>query len=532
MSYPSVNFREAVLWPIVRQVGGDPQVELLQDQADELVDHINKWVHKLWESTDWPEWTSILHLPVNETHLIPLFLDAPPGSVLVARDIGRVFRVYLVDPAQTPGPTDTAFRLTDRGLHVGFAHGSSVWVKCQAPAPVFSAQAWDAGITYQKNQVVYLPRTGECYKSKTNNNLGHDPITAGAPPPPGEPIVPPAPPPSPPPPSPPPPFSVPLVTEVTQDRTPDNPGMIETPEILVLDFDNFKTNQLNPIAFHIPDPPPDNDLFFITIADQDGTSLASASIAGNGILSLATLLDSVATTLLAGLPAGFAVTSDPTMRTVTISDLSVFKAKYAYYETAAGIDYYPLQIIQQSYLPAVPGVAGQSQVTKLVVTQDQVSTGTTYQLDITDPFGVVHSVQYTALAGDSSIQILNGLAAAVQASRTSDPYFDSVSTTVDTATSELHLATADVASIHGAQTAPASPFWVLVPFPLRLRDQVVEGATADAMVEQGQTDKSQVQNQMADQTNTEAMSSSLSNPYDILTDQQKPRSRYARAGGR
>jgi hypothetical protein len=176
--YRSVNFRDKILWPLAYQLGLDPTIELLIDQAAALTSYINNWVRKSWDSTDWPEWTDIESFtPDPITHLVPYAYsptDQPPTT------ISRVFKVYLLDPHVSQGSYDTPFRLLVDGIHCGFEHGTTVWIRFILNPPLFSSDQWDPGRTYASGELSYSPISGECYGSMIDANIGHDPtLTEG-----------------------------------------------------------------------------------------------------------------------------------------------------------------------------------------------------------------------------------------------------------------------------------------------------------------------------------------------------------------
>jgi len=83
--------------------------------------------------------------------------------------------------------------------------------------------------TYQIDDVVYSYSTGECYKSKVNNNVGHDPVSEGS-------MTP-----------------TPPIIGITQGWTPDNPGITERPEIMVIHFTGLDVD--------VADPPPSGAVY-------------------------------------------------------------------------------------------------------------------------------------------------------------------------------------------------------------------------------------------------------------------------------
>ena len=75
---------------------------------------------------------------------------------------------------------------------------------------------------------------------------------------------------------------------------------------------------------------------------------------------------------------------------------------------------------------------------------------------------------------------------------------------------------------------PVPPsWWIYVPFPLLLVDQVVRGAYSDYLKEQGQFDKAAGEEQAVPGETTVRARSARADQYDAVTDQQGPKSRYA-----
>lgn len=175
MSFRSVNFRDNVLWPLAYALGLDPTVEFLNDQAAALTNYINNWVRKSWDSTDWPEWTDIQPFTPDSNHLVP-YVYTPSGQPPTT--ISRVFKVYLLDPHVSQGAYDTPFRLLDDGIHCGFEHGTTVWIRFIVSPPIYSSDEWNPSTTYNLGQRTYSPVTGESYISLVTNNQGNDPSTS------------------------------------------------------------------------------------------------------------------------------------------------------------------------------------------------------------------------------------------------------------------------------------------------------------------------------------------------------------------
>jgi hypothetical protein len=174
------NFRDDVLWALAQRLGLDPTKQLLPDQAAALTLYVNAWMRRTCDAQDWPELTQITAFTVPPNHTFPYdYTFITNGQLTVS--MGKVLKVYLLDPRTTPfNPIDTPFRLLNTGVHVGFEHGPTVFIKYMLRPPVFTSVPWDSARIYNKGDLTYSPVSGQCYKSKTSNNVGNDP--SGAPP--------------------------------------------------------------------------------------------------------------------------------------------------------------------------------------------------------------------------------------------------------------------------------------------------------------------------------------------------------------
>src|SRR5262249_29958779 len=139
------------------------------------------WIDKLHSAEDWPEWVKILNAPVGPDHVVSYDVHAlgPPGGVVTK--LHRIINGYLVDPTTTNSPVGAHFRLLESGAHCGYDHGSSVWIEYIAPEPRYTAEVWNPSLSYALDDVTYSAQTGECYRSKVNSNMGHDPSVATVP---------------------------------------------------------------------------------------------------------------------------------------------------------------------------------------------------------------------------------------------------------------------------------------------------------------------------------------------------------------
>src|SRR4030095_5635690 len=293
----TVKFRD-VLWSIAYRDGSDPGVDLLKNQASALTSYINAWVRRLWDSTDWPEWTAIYRYQPDAAHYISwdaapndfVPLPRPPEPSAPAWKIGKPLKLYLLDPKTTWLPVDTPFRPSEWGIHCGFEHGRDVWLKFMPRPPEYTSVEWDVTNSYHVDDLVYWPVTGEVYKSKINNNLGHEPddvLLAN---------------------------QSPLNVEETQPFTPPNPGSPEVnaiwdifgqltnPPVSTVVNGIYSAISREPGGFAIPDFPTAGSVFIVKVFDAAHVLLGQGSVTADGLHDKANIWANLAVSL-ANVPA-------------------------------------------------------------------------------------------------------------------------------------------------------------------------------------------------------------------------------------
>jgi hypothetical protein len=525
----TINFRDGVLWAIAYKMGLDPATNFQRNQAYAIATYINSWVRRLWDSADFPEWTVTARFIPSTAPLVAhnVNWNQPPHDyVRIGGDtdgpsgvddvdqlapgpevplIGKVLKVYLVDPRTTWAPVETPFRLGHLGIHCGFDHGPSVWIKYIPRCPRFTANEWIAATRYNKDDLVYSPTSGECYKSKSSNNLGHDPSQAGST------------------------GSGGGVTQSLQvDETqgaPDNPGLAATTKILEV----FPATAY-PLDEPIPDPPAAGASGNIEVRAAGGvTVLGSATHTATGSESLAVIFTDLAAQLTTAL-TGFTVTLSTTPLKIRVEHASDFVIP-----SATAIDAMttstPLSVVQvQPYVPATAPVAGHGQQLELTITEEQVIPGATYVLTFTSVDDVEHEALYVALPNDNAQQILSGLIDSTIALQGADPFFTGVQGTLDATSPSATFTispTVGTVSLHPVVEPPGSSFWNYVPFPFALVDPVVQGTLADVRGEQGQTDKKTVEENLVVPEMQVRLAAQSGKDYDPLSDQARTHSRYA-----
>lgn len=498
----TAKFRD-VLWSVARKAGYSPESgNFISNQAIPIGEYINDWVGRLYAQEDWPEWTKIIRCTPNASHIVPY--EAVTGNVFSTNPfkIGRVLTVYLVDPSTTRAPISTRFTLREEGIHCGYEHGTYVWIKYIEPAPEFTAAPWRAEITYAKDEPVYVPDTGDCYRSMINNNRGHNPVLFSSPP-------------------------RQLTLDVTQDSIPDSPGRGAQNQIVRLYF-----QQVNPPPAPL-DPPVNLGLFGVAIDDETGTTIASTSDAGDGVKTIADIMGIIRTALLAGLPGGWTLTNNTTDKTMDIENDSNFALNptgNAYIDPSdPSVVHYLKSYQVQPYIPAFSSAGGQPQIMQLTFTDDDVVAGGEYILAFSGDDGILHSVSYTALDTDAVSNIIEGLLAAISAEIANDSFFERIS--VATAGSVITFTTRRTVGLNPTLERPVPPpegglYWRVVPFPDALFIPVVRGASGTLLGEWGQGD-AQTREEGKVPAETQINSGDFeTTPTPPLTTQQRALSRY------
>lgn len=166
-SYGGVLFRDA-MFAIARKMGLNPEgslADLDDEQTASYTGFINSWVRRLWDKIDIPEWTiTEQRTPVN--HIISFTQNGQ-------RVIGKMWNAYLLDPDITHGPFDIPYSLGSSGVHVGFEHGTNVWIKYMQPAPQFTSVPYDVATTYALGGLAYDETSGNVYQSIQAGNINH-----------------------------------------------------------------------------------------------------------------------------------------------------------------------------------------------------------------------------------------------------------------------------------------------------------------------------------------------------------------------
>jgi len=450
MSYRSVNFRDYVLWALAYRLGLDPAVELLVDQAAALASYINAWVRKSWDTEDWPEWTLVDQFTPDTNHLVPYPIPAPSGGL--SNNISRVFKVFLRDPRITQGSIDTPFRLRSDGIHCGFEHGTNVWIRYITDPPKFTSAEWDSAVTYSIGQLTYSPKSGECYASLVNNNIGNDPSITGT--------------------SVPQPAGVQLV-QAFSSGTAAVAGQDE-----VWSYNVAKNNWYQLAA----------TTFTFGFGDANGaphTFTYTTPSPGMGIGAVMTAIAAAA-----------AASPDTWINALTFvqdlvnNKLLIHRSTSAFADKSSTITSSTIASMDQvetlTYKAGTAAMPATAQVFSVNMQPGTWQSGATYQVIIVDASGTTHLVSYVSQPTDTTSQVIDGLLAGFNA----DPFLQTLPVTPDHLNMTLTIASpTQQLQVDGQILAPVSFKWLVIPFPFALVDAVLRGAYADALKEWGQTEK-------------------------------------------
>jgi hypothetical protein len=94
-----------------------------------------------------------------------------------------------------------------------------------------------------------------------------------------------------------------------------------------------------------------------------------------------------------------------------------------------------------------------------------------------------------------------------------------VQPSIDTLNSVLTLSVQDEFSIEAALIPGQVIYWKIIQFPFELIDQVVRGAYANALKEEGQTDKATMEEKVVPQEMLVSVNSNVQSGADRMTDQ-------------
>jgi hypothetical protein len=497
------NFRDDVLWAIVYLQGQDPTKNFDDDQAAALVSFINAWVRRTYDAEDYNEWTNtdkftVPTTPPARAHIVPYsVIPSIYGTDEHKRvQIGRVFKVYLRDPQLTAlRPLDTPHTLRPEGVHVGFEHGDFVWIKYIEQPPQFTSNVWNPNHTYPKGELTYSPTSGQCYMSLGETNRGYDPSRSP---------------------------HILLPTELVQEHLPPTMEMPARNKILDLGLTGTKPG---------PDPanpPAAGSTWSVMIGSTifADAGMTPVTYTATGAETLAAVATSLAAALDAAYPSFVSITADntdPSKPVIRIEDASDFSVEGTWTTPDIG-DSFTIsselhQVVRQPYSVGSPPSPRTRQIMTVTLPDDMVMGDTIYSLTFRSPDGLQHYVEYQGLHTDGAAQILTGLANQITVS--ADPWMATVQPSLDTINSVLSLSAQDEFSLEAVAEQEDVIHWKLIRFPFELIDQVVRGAYANAMKEEGQTEKGMAEEKLVPQEMLVSVNSNLQSGAgkDRMTDQ-------------
>jgi hypothetical protein len=500
----TIKFRD-ILWGVAYKLGydpSDPNTDFQVNEATAMTSFANAWLRRLWPSKDWPEWT--FTEPRNPIgHIVPHETSGTvPSSPL--HPIGTVRKVFLVDPLTTPGrELDTHFELNDQGIHCGFEHGPTVWIKFLPPCPQFSADQWSAQRTYGIGDLVYSVIAGNSFKSLSSGNIGHDPDV----------------------------LKTPLFVQTLQQFVPAHaaiPSVTEKwafsvspptwyntlPEIAHYRFNGFQDNMA---ALHefLYDKPVGTGMTLDQFLDN---LIAVAEASTDTWINTSTWSKDTA--------QGWMIVERYE------SFLIAEQAGDAYYTATAPIGPVDVTVLFQSRQRLQAYYAGQSATpaapqTTVATLPSTLIPNAIYQITIGEPNGLLHSFEYATVAGDDANTILDGIKAAFDSAALADTFLAGLTCIVDYAHRKLSFSGLQDFSLSGIVIITDSPYWEPVDFPFALLDQTIRGVYADMLKEDGQTDKGMAEEQIVPTENTAVLTNiATGEDDDDLTTQQITKPRY------
>lgn len=77
--------------------------------------------------------------------------------------IGQVWNLFKENPSTSRTPGELGFDLSNHGIEPVVGAPNRVYVHFQLRPPEFTSTPWDSAATYEVDDLVYYPTTGECY---------------------------------------------------------------------------------------------------------------------------------------------------------------------------------------------------------------------------------------------------------------------------------------------------------------------------------------------------------------------------------
>jgi hypothetical protein len=165
----SANYVWDLMVPLVQKMGITTANNLLVDLAQAYGVFINGAVKKLHDRFDFPDFVLLEQRTPDANHYIP-------WEQSTQKVIHRALKVYQRDPRVTIPQFEIPFHLDVNGVHCGYDHGTSVWLRFMEPAPQFSGSIWFSSLTYKiGDQLLDMNGDGNNYISLQNSNTNHQP---------------------------------------------------------------------------------------------------------------------------------------------------------------------------------------------------------------------------------------------------------------------------------------------------------------------------------------------------------------------
>lgn len=164
-----VPFKTA-LWAVAAEDGMIAEADGLTIQAaHQIANCITRAYKYALEFYDWPEaaiystFNLGLH-PVTGTPFIPRAQSDGTPNIYPVIDYGRLYGVWTKHPAAFPDAREVAYRFGPDGIYLD-EELPQVTLHHRRSAPRFTATEWDASRAYVRNDHVYHPETGHCYRA-------------------------------------------------------------------------------------------------------------------------------------------------------------------------------------------------------------------------------------------------------------------------------------------------------------------------------------------------------------------------------
>src|SRR4029450_736538 len=133
----AANFTWDLLIPMVQKMGITTDNNLLVDLAKAYSAFINSAVKKLHDRFDFPDFVLLEQRPPDATHY-------SPWGQATQKILHRALKVCQREPRVTIPQFEIPFRVDATGVHVGYDHGTNIWLKYMEPAPQCPGSIWCA----------------------------------------------------------------------------------------------------------------------------------------------------------------------------------------------------------------------------------------------------------------------------------------------------------------------------------------------------------------------------------------------------